>query len=272
MRKYIKVLGMLAIALGVIACKNDELSNNETELYNDVVSSEMEEQDVQADEVVGAHESCDWDSFKGDLPDCAIVTRSGDVYPKTITIDFGAGCETKDGRIKKGKVVIVQSEPMLNLGSKREITFNDFYVNDAKIVGKRDVVNLGKNTNGNIVFLIEGEITATKNNKSRTRVFTRQREWIAGSTTCERSDDEFMITGKATVTVGKRTITREIIEPIHVAPGSCKYPKSGKLFIDRGRKEGTIDFGDGTCDNLAVLTTSKGKVKQIDLDQRRCKN
>lgn len=271
MKKYIKILGVLAIALSVVACTKDALSDSETEAYDEVVSSEMEEHDIEYDEVVGAHEDCETSGFKHDLPDCATVTVSGESFPKTITIDFGDGCETKRGRLKKGKVIIVQSDKMLTVGSTRTITFDGFSVHGAAIEGERTVVNIGENTDGNLVFTVDGEIKATKGKRSRTREFSRKREWVAGSETCDRSDDEFMITGGATITAGKRVITREITEPIHIAPGVCKYPKSGKLFIDRGRRSGTIDFGDGTCDNVATLTTSKGKVKEIDLDKRRCK-
>lgn len=269
-RGYVRTLGICAIALTVVACQKDDIGSDELDAYDEVVNSEMEQQDVQHDEVVGTDDDCEGRGFKRNLPECATVTESGESFPKTITIDFGAGCETKNGRTKMGKVIITQTDHMLVVGASRTITFADFSVNEVGVEGERTVVNSGDNADGNLVFSIEGDITATKGSRSRNRVFSRQREWTVGRETCDRSDDEFMITGNATITTGKHTITREITEPLHITPGVCKYPKSGKLFIDRGRKEGTIDFGDGTCDNVATLTTSKGKVKEIDLDNRRC--
>lgn len=269
MKKHIKTLGICALALTLAACQKDDLSNSETEAYDEVVSSEMEQHDVQHDEVVGVSGDCEGTGFRRNLPECATVTESGETFPKTITIDFGDGCLTNNGRSKKGKVIITQTDEMLVVGASRTITFEGFSVNEVSVVGKRVVVNQGENESGNLVFSIEGEITGTKEGRSRKRVFTREREWIAGRETCERTDDEFMITGNATITAGKRTITRKITEPLYITPGVCKYPRSGKIFIDRGRRQGTVDLGDGTCDNVAVLTTSKGKVKEIDLDKRR---
>jgi hypothetical protein len=271
MKKYIRILGVCAIALTVVACQKDGMSDNDMEAYDEVVNSEMEQQDVQHDEVVGADKNCEGSGFKHNLPECAVVTESGESFPKTITIDFGDGCETKNGRIKTGKIIITQTDQMLVVGATRTIIFDGFSVNDISVTGERTVVNKGDNSDGNLVFSIDGEMTATNGNKSRKRVFSRQREWVAGRETCDRTDDEFKITGNATITAGKRTITREITEPLYIAPGVCKYPKSGKIFIDRGRGQGTIDFGDGTCDNIATLTTSKGKVKEIDLDKRKCR-
>ncbi|MFT6747903.1 MAG: hypothetical protein ACJAZ2_002260 [Glaciecola sp.] len=271
MKKYIKTIGVFAIALTVVACQKDDLSSSELEAYDEVVNSEMEQQDVQHDEIVGTHEDCEGQGFKHNLPDCARVTESGESFPKTITIDFGSGCETKNGRTKLGKVIITQTDEMLVVGASRTITFENFSVNEVSLEGERVVVNQGDNSAGNLVFSIDGDITATKGKRSRNRVFSRQREWTVGRETCDRADDEFMITGNATITAGKHTITREITEAIHITPGVCKYPRSGKLFIDMGRREGTIDFGDGTCDNVATLTTSKGKVKEIDLDNRKCR-
>jgi hypothetical protein len=269
MKNYVKAIGIFTIALTMVSCQKDDLGTEAAEDYDEIVSSEMEQQDVQYDEVVGAHEDCDGSGFRRNLPECATVTESGESFPKTITIDFGDGCSTTNGREKKGKVIITQTDGMLVVGASRTITFDGFSVNEVDVVGERTVVNTGENAAGNLVFTIEGEITGTKGDRSRKRVFTREREWTAGRETCDRADDEFMITGNATITAGSRTITREITEPIYITPGVCKYPKSGKIFIDRGRKEGTIDFGDGTCDNVATLTTSKGKVKEINLDTRR---
>lgn len=271
MKKYMKIFAVCSLALTVISCQQDETTeeNNEIQAMEDVVSSEMDAHEVESDETIALHEACDYEPFKRDLPSCATVDISGDEFPKTITIDFGSGCEDNNGRTKTGKVIIVQSAQMIEEGATRTITFEDFAVNNTLIAGTRTVTNTGANAAGNIVFSVEGDFTGTRNGRSRTRKVSKEREWIAGAETCDRSDDEFLITGSATITCRNKTITRNITEAIHVAPGSCKYPLSGKVHVDRGRKTGEVDFGDGTCDNIAIVTKADGSTKEIDLDERR---
>ena len=40
-------------------------------------------------------------------------------------------------------------------------------------------------------------------------------------------------------------------------------------LVKRPDKEGTIDFGDGTCDNLAVFTDDEGNETEIKLKRRK---
>jgi len=272
MKKHIKFFGICLIVLGVTACQKDELSNSELETFDEIVNSEMESHDIESHESDEIQSKCNGAPFRKDLPECAIVTVSNESFPKTVTIDFGDGCSDDKGRVKKGKVVIAASAPMKEEGSYRKITFEDFFIGKVGIKGARVVTNKGVNENGNLVFSIEGEITTYNGKKYRSRKIDRQREWIAGSETCDKSDDEFLITGTKYITTSKskKTIIRKIIKPIHVAK-SCKYPMSGVLSIEGGKRSGEIDFGNGTCDNKAILATSKGKVKEIDLDARKCK-
>lgn len=91
----------------------------------------------------------DW---KKKLPDCAVVTESGESYPKTITIEFGEGCEGKHGRKRSGKMTIVVSDDMKNEGATRTVTFERFGMDDREVVGTRVLTNLGTNSEGNYIF------------------------------------------------------------------------------------------------------------------------
>jgi hypothetical protein len=56
MKKYIKVFGVCAIALSVIACQKNESSD--LEMFDEVVNSEMESQDIQSHESDEVHNQC----------------------------------------------------------------------------------------------------------------------------------------------------------------------------------------------------------------------
>src|SRR5690606_25418887 len=155
-------------------------------------------------------------------------------------------------------------------GAKRVVTFEDFFINSIQVMGERNVENVGFSDQGNILFSVTADMSFVRDGNTRTRTVTHEREWIAGSETCELSDDEFLITGTGeTIGLNDRKGSHTILTPLHVAPGSCNYILSGEIEIKIGKKRGgTIDFGNGDCDGQATLTTFKGKVYQIDLETK----
>jgi len=267
MKTKIAHLTLLA-GLFITACQKEK-ETDDTEAVEDVMTSTRGSEETQIEELyVGTDCSYDWPTTIGT---CATVTESSVDFPKTVTIDFGStGCEDIHGRIKKGQIVIEVTDDIRNDGAVRTITFVDFWINDVNIEGSRTATNIGLSTGGNILISVSGDFEATKGDYTRTHSFDRQREWILGSESCEWSDDEFLITGSGT-TVNKngKTITHTIIDALHIAPGTCEHILSGTVEIKRGTRGGTIDWGTGDCDHTATLTTFKGKVYTIDLDEHK---
>lgn len=257
---------MLAI-LTLASCKKRTETDNgvmEDEIISNQTTSEFELEELYASL------DCDyeWSDFGGA---CATVTESSTDFPKTITIDFGTGCTGVGGRTKKGKIIIEVSDDMRNTSAHRKITFDNFFVNDVQVAGERNVTNTGLNTSGNMVFSVIADMSFTRDGETRTRTINHQREWIAGSSTCEFVDDEYFITGTGeTIGIDDREGTHTIITALHIAPGTCNYITSGSIEIKTSKNRGgTIDFGTGTCDNKATLTTFRGKVYEIDLDTKK---
>ena len=50
---------------------------------------------------------------------------------------------------------------------------------------------------------------------------------------------------------------------------SCRFIVSGILKIERPNMEGTIDFGDGNCDNVATFTDDEGNETEIKLKRKK---
>ena len=76
------------------------------------------------------------------LGPCAEITVSSDEFPKTITIDYGEGCECFDGKFRKGAVILHFTGPLRRPGSVLTVTLRDFYVNRAHIEGIKTISNL----------------------------------------------------------------------------------------------------------------------------------
>lgn len=244
--------------------------NEETQSDSeDVLKMEMDENDFLKEEEIASN-PCSFD-YASLLAPCAVVTESSNTFPKIVTIDYGTGCVGQNGLTKKGKIIINVSGDMRVAGNTRTVTFENFYINDVKIEGSRNAENTGLNTAGNIVVKITGEITATNGEFSRNRSFTRYREWISGIATCDISDDEFHVTGSGTA-IGRRgiEIPHTIIEKIVLKPGECNYPLSGRVDIGDESRGVILNFGNGSCDNIAeAITKRRNKTYQIDLDTRR---
>ena len=267
MKKIFYIVFAASTLFNLASCnKFNEETQSDSE---DVLKMEMDENDFLKEEEIASN-PCSFD-YASLLAPCAVVTESSNTFPKTVTIDYGTGCVGQNGLTKKGKVIINVSGDMRVEGNTRTVTFENFFINDVKIEGSRNAENTGPNVAGNMVVKVMGEITASNGELTRSRNFTRYREWISGISTCEISDDEFHVTGSGTV-IGRRgiEIPHTITEKIVLKPGECKYPLSGKVDIGNESRGIILNFGNGMCDNIAEATTKRrNKTYQIDLDTRR---
>ena len=204
--------------------------------------------------------------WSGETPTVTIDTAATG-YPITITIDYGTGIETDHNKVIKGKVTIVVNGEQNTDGSTREITYADCAVDSIAISGTSIEKFIGDNSttrkitsNSDVTFTITDGATFVRKGTETT-------EWLAGvSTPIDRSDDKVAISGSITVDNTtdnisySRTITQELLEL-----GDCRNIVSGTVeYKQAGAVIGTLDYGDGTCDNLATLTVG-GTTTEITL-------
>lgn len=211
-------------------------------------------------------------SYKTDdasgLGPCASITHDTTSTPRMLTIDFGStNCLCLDGRNRRGKIIVSYSGRYRDAGSVANFTLDNYFVNDNQILGTKTVTNMGINTAGNIWYDISVSGSVIKADGSGTITWNsdREREWIAGYTTSTRGDDEYRITGSASgTTAGGDAYNASITTPLHRSL-ACRYIDSGVIELTVGSATTrTLDFGSGTCDNTATLTTS-GRTRTITL-------
>jgi hypothetical protein len=193
-------------------------------------------------------------------PSVTIDHPSDAVWPKTITVDYGNGCTGFYDNTRSGKIVIVVTGPGKTVGSKRTITFDNYFFNGIRVEGTRTVENMGYNNNQNMVFSVKLTDASVIE-----RSVDHQREWIAGFDTKNIWDDEVLITGTSSgVTINGVAYTNTITTALHWTR-ACKFIVSGVVNIEREGKESVqLDYGTGNCD--AVATVTKGdETKQITL-------
>ena len=186
-----------------------------------------------------------------------ILPADPSVFPKTMTIDYGAGVTT-DSITRKGQIIVALSGPIRVAGSAISVTFNSYSVNGYVLTGTYALtpsiatgggVNYSVTvTNGSITF--PGGQAATY---SGTETFTQ----VAGIGTSTITDDTYNITGSfsfSSTTTG--SITGTIVTPLSKS-ADCKDITSGTIaFVYKGLN-GTLNFGSGTCDNIATIAVGK---------------
>ncbi len=203
---------------------------------------------------------------------CATITHDTTSNPKVITIDFGpVNCLCADGKYRRGKIIITYTGPYKHPGTVINITTADYFVNDNQVIGTRTVVNQGPDAQGHPVWTITVNGSIVKANNGGTISYSAQhtRTMIHGYQTPQNwSDDVYLITGSAS---GKSAsgvkYDVDITVPLR-REVPCKWFVSGVLEITRygaQTKVFTLNYGNGNCDNKALLTGPNGYTKVITL-------
>ena len=198
------------------------------------------------------------------------ATKTHDKENKIITIDFGEGCEGPHGRVRSGKIIITYTDRKFVPGAVHTMTFENFYIDGKMVEGTRTRTNISEGENDNLKFSVvleDGSITwedGTYSTRAATWETTRIR-------TPNPINDERIRTGNASGMTREKVIyTVTITKPIVWKRGCLQsvrvmIPVEGtkvKEFEDG--KAITIDYGDGTCDNLVTITKD-GATETVEL-------
>lgn len=276
MSKMLLLIG--ALTIGLISCKKNSTSEDaEVAAAQNFNVAEVEDDNTQimADQAeangsVSLRSSSTVTSSSDLLTSCAVVTRDTVSTPRTITIDFGTGCTNAHGTTRKGKLLISYTGRYRDEGTVIHIVSQDYYVNDNKVDIDRTITNQGLNNDGNYVFDIHAIRSVTfPGGETSSSTVDKTREWIEGASTPHVfEDDVYRVTGSGTHT-SRRGIVYDAstVTPL-IRKVDCHEFASGTVKIIRhGNRDrsAVIDFGDGTCDDEAVVTLDNGRTFTIDL-------
>jgi hypothetical protein len=200
------------------------------------------------------------------LPDCVTITTVITSTSKEKTIDFGDGCELPNGNVLSGIIYLSYLKdtdvPMNTLSMSLE----NFTFNGVSVEGSASVDRVRSNENGNPQADASASFNAAWPDGS-TASFTgnRTREWIEGYGSGFWGDNVFLISGSATYTGPLGNVfMKETITPLR-RELACRFIVSGVLEISRNDATASLDFGDGSCDAVGILTYPDGSTKEIFL-------
>lgn len=189
------------------------------------------------------------------------VSPNDGSFPKTITIDYGEGCLCRDGKFRKGAIILHFTGPIRRPESVLTISFRDFYVNRVHIEGVTTITNLS--ANGALKYSVQvadGKVT-WPSGRGFTYVGLKVVTQVAGMDTRIIRDDVFSVEGRSkTGYANGITVTKNTETPL-IKPVACPFIVEGKLKIKINNREFFIDFGTGECDNNASLIWANGEVE-----------
>ena len=203
----------------------------------------------------------------GNMPDVSVDWNNGD-FPRTITLDYGEETELENGRIISGIIEIVVSAPMNTEGATRTVTFTDFSVDSLTVNGniEKEVISL---EDERVVHIVR-DLVVTYADGTEVECYAElERTWNQGmGTPFYHGDDEMTISGYATCEDSDgNQYRREIKEPLQKR-GGCRYLVGGEVeYSANGQAFGAVNYGDGTCDNVANMYMAQGQ-KQFRIGER----
>ncbi len=285
MKKKILFLG-LALSFLSISCSKDESNTNDgaaittdeakvnskidmaTDDVSDIVEGQFDAT-IEDNDVAGRSDESAVST--SNLPACATITRNPDFgvaltpgTEVTKTVDFGTtGCPMANGNVLKGKIVITFTFNPGATSHTINYQFLDFYHNAIKITGNkaftRTMTGIGEAAHPIVVMSMDLS-AAFPDGRTFHRVGTRTREITAGyATHLNFLDNEYQITGNWTTTFPNTTVQTSTITTPLLAKMSCLIVNKpllvqGIITFTRDSNTATLDYGDGSCDNLAVFT------------------
>jgi hypothetical protein len=182
----------------------------------------------------------------------------------TKTIDFGtSNCALDNGNTVRGKIIISFVYQPSATSHTITYTFDNFHHNDIKFVGTKTFTRvMTTNAAGFVrpVITMVMDMTVTfPNGDVYTRVGTRTREIVEGYTTPSWTDNIYQITGNwVTTRPNGTTRTATITTPLKIRLSCIAQQKpvtvKGVISFVSGTNTASINYGNGDCDNAAVLT------------------
>jgi hypothetical protein len=233
--------------------KNQAIADNLTEDANDVFMEAASDKNLLGGKVFGTLESMK-------ILGCATVNVTPlEGFPKNISIDFGAGCVSPNGILRKGVINIVLSDSVRKTGSTAVLTFDGYYVNGYKKEGTITWTNTSTiDVKGWERKVENGKITAPGGKYWLHSGIKNVVQTEGYNTPLNLLDDVFSITGSHSVTnSGGITRTSVITEPLQKKT-VCSNIDKGEITVQGPNHTAVIDFGDGTCDKIATISIDGG--------------
>ncbi|HRH61240.1 MAG TPA: hypothetical protein PL045_11750 [Chitinophagaceae bacterium] len=214
----------------------------------------------------------DYAENKSGCPVSVTYEPSIDVYPHKVIVDYGTGCTDNFGITRSGKILFSYTAPTTELHSKVITNYDNFYIDGIKLEGKFKISQNRTPTDSTTNYRMTY--------KDRKSIFPdgdyiivngHRRAIKEGGGKIDFPHGTFRLNGTLDYTqsfdgvLTQYSTTTDELDPLWYV-GDCIWIVQGTLhyaYTDGSTQH--LDYGDGVCDDQAVLTDRDGNVKTITL-------
>lgn len=272
--KRVRIIAALLIAFSFVACNEEDLNEQtiDTQVTEADISSEQsadatfeEVDDIVEEGILVAPAGGRIEMGRGESLSCAEVSH--DEENKTIEIVFDGSCEDPGGHVKSGKIIITYNDRKYVPGAFRKVTFEDFFFDSVQVEGTRTITNVSESTESAPKFNItlEGGKISFPDGTFISREADHTRTWFRAESPV---GDVITLIGNANgvkrdgVAYTSEITTELVFKTVCISSGTARIPTSGVKELSWNDNLLVVDFGDGTCDNLADFTLNGTSVEK----------
>ena len=186
----------------------------------------------------------------------------GNTFPKTVYMDYGTiNCKGDEGLNRRGQMIATFDRPYTDPGCVVDIIFNEFYIDELRVDGVLQLINNGQNSNNQVTYSFNSvSLQYTDENTTSSHSFNPQLtiSQIEGADTKEdQSDEKFAFSGICNgVAADGSSFDIEVNQTLLLI-SKCRWFVSGTANVNSSDGSFTVDFGDGSCDNLILLSNKE---------------
>ncbi len=196
----------------------------------------------------------DYDKSKDTCIKVNVVSYDSLAKKIKLFVDFGlTDCTCNDTKKRRGKINIEYVGKVGLEGSEAIYEPENYFINGYGVSGKKTIKIIEKFTHS--IQVENGKVTKP-DGSSITWISNRIRKMVSGyDTPLNFLDDSYEISGNSSGENSEGKSYSFMTESPLVKSIGCQWIKSGKLTIKReGKRDAIIDYGDGTCDDKAILS------------------
>ncbi|MBL7750809.1 MAG: hypothetical protein JNN29_05470 [Chitinophagaceae bacterium] len=187
-----------------------------------------------------------------------------DIFPVKIIVDFGAGCQGRDGHIRSGKIITTYTGRLVAPGKKATTTFENFYFDSIHVEGTHEVTNTSTSLIPSFKIVVENaKLTKPNGNYVNWNAVRTVTQIDGMGTQFFPLDDVYKLesAGNGKVKRGDVIVAwnTETVEPL-IKRFNCRWIVKGIVRTARLNLStnspwvARLNYGNGDCDNKAILT------------------
>lgn len=252
------LLWAITLCLSISACSDDlgELNDQDSQLTSTEVKTILEANELSSltDELLTDIFSDSQTGKTAKRPECQQIETTNTVT----TITFN-GCTIDGSGAINGTITANYS--IEEESTTISVTYSDFTIGAIEISGSKTFTFANEDEQEGFIFTVESDIQVVlADGKELSEKGTK----IVGFLFDSLEDQSLTLDGEWTITSDGNTYSA-VVENQLKKSYPCAYTGEGLLLLSKNGLSVSVDFGDGVCDDVAMVNYPDGTTEQIAL-------